>query len=548
MAGARAVVAQGSSPSAQDSIEDGVEMVSISATTFEMGEASEAMLADCNLFRTGCEISWFSASQPVHTVQVDPFSIDVYEVTNESFLEFINELGMVDGACNDEDCLTLDDSAIELDDDLFVADEELLTHPVSGVSWYGANAYCKWRDVRLPTEAEWELAAGWDIDNETKLFYPWGDEFDGSATNFCDVNCPAQQANSNYDDGFETTAPVGSYEDGRSSAGLYDVAGNLWEWVNDWYDPAYYGDSPEENPTGPATGANKVVRGGSWFDTGNFTSTAVRFPAPPSESGDSIGFRCASDEFDESLMIGMKAEDSETSEATEAQDPTATPTAESAATATKKPADTATKEPLATATKEPTTTATKEPPATATKEPTATATKEPTATATKEPPATATKEPTATATKEPTATATKEPTATKAPTAEPDSEEEAVSVAPVSFNCDKYPGEDRGDTYVVGACDWLIKIAGKLGVSYPDLLAVNPQIQNPDYIRMGQVINVPSRDGQPAPAATSVAEIPPVDATPTAAVPEASAMPGIASPEPMPSPPPATPGGSTLRP
>ena len=525
LAGASAAVAQDSGPSPQD------DMVSIGATTFEMGEAAEVMLADCELFRTGCDIGWFNASQPAHTVQVDPFSIDLYEVTNESFLEFISELGMVDGACNDEDCIVLEDSAIELGDDLFVVEEELLTHPVSGVSWYGANAYCEWRGGRLPTEAEWELAAGWDFDNESKLFYPWGDEFDGNATNFCDANCSEQQANSDYDDGYETTAPVGSYEDGRSSAGLYDTAGNLWEWVDDWYDPTYYSDSPEENPTGPATGDNKVVRGGSWFDTGNFTSTAVRFPAPPDESGDSIGFRCASDEVDESQMMSKKPADSE---AAETQDQTATPTAELAATVTREPEATATKKPTATATKEPTATATKEPTVTATKEPTATATKEPTATATKEPTATATKVPTATATKEPTATATKEPTA------EPDSEEETVSVAPVSFNCDMYPGEDRGDTYVIGACDWLVKIADNLGVSYAALLAENPQITDPNIVQLGQVINVPARVSGGASETTSATGAAPVQPAPT----------GSATPEaPLPpSPTPAKPSGSSLKP
>ncbi len=547
MAGAGAVYAQDDSPSPDKDGNDSVEMVSIDATTFEMGQTADVMLAECDLFRTGCELSWFSASQPIHTVQVDPFSIDLYEVTNESFLEFINELGSIEDTCNDEGCLTIDDSAIELVDDLFVVDEDLLTHPVSGVTWYGASAYCEARGDRLPTEAEWELAASWDFANDAKLFYPWGDEFDGTVTNFCDVNCPEQQADSDYDDGYEVTAPVGSYEDGRSPAGLYDVAGNLWEWVDDWYDPDYYGDSPEDNPAGPKTGDNKVVRGGSWFDTGNFTNTAVRFPAPPSESGDSIGFRCASDEVDESAMIGpgesSEAADSETPEAT--VEPTATATVEPTEEATVEATEEATVE----ATVEPT--ATKKPTATATTEPTVT--EEPTATATMEP--TATEEPTATATKEPTATATVEPTATEAPTEAPTEEPAAAedgtsSVAPVSFNCDRYPGEDLGDTYVVGACDYLIKIARTLGVSYWDLVKVNPQIKDPNYIQTGQVINVPPRDGQPVSTATTAPPAAPVKATPEPS-PAASATPvpppaASPSPPPPPPPPPATPSGGTL--
>ncbi|MFN2295656.1 MAG: formylglycine-generating enzyme family protein, partial [Candidatus Promineifilaceae bacterium] len=339
-----AAAAQDSSPSTDDS-DEAVEMVSISGTTFEMGESAEVMLDECDLFRTGCELSWFSASQPIHTVELDPFSIDLYEVTNKAFLEFINELDSIQGGCDGEDCVGLDDSQIRLDGaDLYTVDEELMDHPVAGVTWYGANAFCEWRDARLPTEAEWELAAGWNFDSAEKQHYPWGDEFDGNITNFCDVNCKEQQANPDYDDGYATTAPVGSYEDGRSSAGLYDVAGNLWEWVSDWYDTEYYENSPGVNPTGPATGDNKVVRGGSWFDTGNFTSTIVRFPAPPEESGDSIGFRCASDTIDEDALIGTGIE---TAEVTIEPEETAEPeeTVEATATATKVPTATATKTP-----------------------------------------------------------------------------------------------------------------------------------------------------------------------------------------------------------
>ena len=557
--GVSAAAAQDSSPSTDDS-DQAVEMVSISSTTFEMGESADVMLEECNLFRTGCELTWFTASEPIHTVELDAFSIDLYEVTNKAFLEFINELGSVEGACAGEDCVSFQDSKLRLNGgDLYTVDDELMDHPVAGVTWYGADAYCEWRDARLPTEAEWELAAGWDFDKNEKRYYPWGDEFDGNITNFCDVNCEEQQANAEYDDGYSTTAPIGSYEDGRSSAGLYDPAGNLWEWVSDWYDPDYYDNSPGVNPTGPDTGDNKVVRGGSWFDTGNFTSTLVRFPAPPDESGDSIGFRCASDTIDEDSLISVQVASAETVEETaepeETVEPTATPTVR--ATATEKP----TIEPTAEATEEPMATATKVPTATATKEPTATATVEPTATATKEPTATATVEPTATVTKEPAATATVEPTATEEPEATATSEptpaatvkatsttetdkagtETTYSVESSTYlNCAKYPGEDRGDTYVVGACDFLTKIAYKLGVPYRALLAANPQIKNPDFIYAGQIIHVPSRDGKAAPVMPAATPLPPA--------PKPLPSPGveIVVPQP-PSAPPATPSGSTLR-
>ncbi|MFL7839749.1 MAG: SUMF1/EgtB/PvdO family nonheme iron enzyme [Candidatus Promineifilaceae bacterium] len=518
-----AAAAQDSSPSTDDS-DEAVEMVSISGTTFEMGESAEVMLDECDLFRTGCELSWFSASQPIHTVELDPFSIDLYEVTNKAFLEFINELDSIQGGCDGEDCVGLDDSQIRLDGaDLYTVDEELMDHPVAGVTWYGANAFCEWRDARLPTEAEWELAAGWNFDSAEKHHYPWGDEFDGNITNFCDVNCKEQQANPDYDDGYATTAPVGSYEDGRSSAGLYDVAGNLWEWVSDWYDTEYYENSPGVNPTGPATGDNKVVRGGSWFDTGNFTSTIVRFPAPPEESGDSIGFRCASDTIDEDALIGTGIE---TAEVTIEPEETAEPeeTVEATATATKVPTATATKTP----TVEPTTKPTEEPTATATKVPTATAT------ATVEP--TATKEPEPTAMSEPTATATVK----AASTAEAgDKEEGTFTVSSAYLDCEMYPGVDRGDTYVVGACDFMTKIAYKLGVSYWALLAVNPQIEDPNVIYKGQILNVPLRDGQ-------IPMIPTATPLPAAAEPLPSPDAEIVVPQPT-AIPPATPHGSSLR-
>jgi sulfatase modifying factor 1 len=532
--GVSAAAAQDSGPST-DGSDEAVEMVSINGTTFEMGEAADAMLNECNIFRTGCELSWFSASQPAHTVELDPFSIDLYEITNKAFLEFINELGSVEGACDGEDCVSFQDSQLRLNgDDLYTVDEELMDHPVAGVTWYGANAYCEWRDARLPTEAEWELAAGWDFDNDEKRHYPWGDEFDGDITNFCDVNCEEQQANADYNDGYSTTAPIGSYEDGRSSAGLYDVAGNLWEWVNDWYDPDYYENSPAANPAGPDSGDNKVVRGGSWFDTGNFTSTIVRFPAPPDESGDSIGFRCASDTIDEDSLIGVQitpgeaaevtAEPEETTVPEETAEPTATPTVR--ATATKRP------------TVEPTSEPTDEPMATATRKPTATATATVEPTATQEPTATATVEPTATEEPETTASATAEATSTAA--ADSAEEETTYTVAPTYLSCEKYPGEDRGNTYVVGACDFLTKIASNLGVPYRTLLAANPQIKNPDFIYAGQIIHVPLRDGQAAPAKPAATPLPPK----TAPLP----APGIeiVAPQP-PSSPPATPSGSTLR-
>jgi len=201
--------------------------------------------------------------RPAHKVQVNAFSMDVYEVTVRQYAEFLR----AEGFHSPLDWNTMNQPTHQ-------------KYPVANVDWADAAAYCKWAGKRLPTEAEWEKAArGTD-----GRLYPWG-------------NDPPTPLHANYgktgSHNYEALAPVGTFENGKSPYGIYDMAGNVWEWVSDWYDTDYYKNSPQQNPEGLPTGGFKVIRGGAWNTSARNLRSSDRYWDPPSfRSLYFPGFRC----------------------------------------------------------------------------------------------------------------------------------------------------------------------------------------------------------------------------------------------------------------
>ena len=206
-------------------------------------------------------------NSPRREIFVDSFNMDKYEITVGRYGAFLKANGNVKPP---EDWETADlQSGSEL--------------PVVGVDWYDAEAYCKWAGKRLPTETEWEKAArGKDERN-----YPWGN--DPPLPDHAQFSKPAK--NPVYKDG---VARIGAHPKGTSPFGIYDLSGNVWEWVNDWYAESFRRDDVR-NPKGPENGTHKVMRGGGWYDPPDRITATKRMYAEPAQRDDEVGFRCASD-------------------------------------------------------------------------------------------------------------------------------------------------------------------------------------------------------------------------------------------------------------
>jgi formylglycine-generating enzyme required for sulfatase activity len=212
---------------------------------------------------------------PRHPVHLASFAIDVHPVTNEQFIRFLQAMGGEKDQHNN-DIIRLRDARIKRTGGKLTIESGYGKHPVVGVTWYGAVAYAKWVGKRLPTEAEWEAAAGGG--RETAL-YPTGSEIERSQANFFSAD----------------TTPVMSYP--PNPFGLYDMAGNVYEWCQDWYAYNYYDSSTLEpnQPQGPAQGVYRVLRGGCWKSLKDDLRCSHRHRNNPGAVNGTYGFRCAAD-------------------------------------------------------------------------------------------------------------------------------------------------------------------------------------------------------------------------------------------------------------
>lgn len=251
----------------------GIEQVWVPAGTFMMGTLAEVM-AELKPPRFAAQAQQPESEQPAHTVEITHgFWIDKNEVTNAAFEAFVQAGGYDKQEFWSEAGWQWRQSrAMQLPID---CKDKRPDVPRVCITWFEAEAYAKWRGGQLPTEAQWEFAARGP---ESRL-YPWGNEWDETKSNLS---------------GSIGLKPVGTYPAGASWVGAQDMAGNAMEWVHDWWSISYYAESPAQNPTGPATGARKVEKGGWWGgpSPSYIARSAYRhFEDPPGYQDHHIGFR-----------------------------------------------------------------------------------------------------------------------------------------------------------------------------------------------------------------------------------------------------------------
>jgi formylglycine-generating enzyme required for sulfatase activity len=271
-------------------------LAQVDGGTFLMGttiqEASEAV-DECALYGKTCDINSTSDSIPAHQTTVDSFQMEIYEVTVVQYVAFLNWKGPNSHktGCLGQPCaLTTAEqefSYIEFDGTTYAVRNPQFygNHPVTFVTWNGAEAYCDALNRRLPTEAEWERAAR----GPQNFTYPWGFDFDVNKA--MSSALPVEQRG---------TVEVTTYPNGVSPYGMFNMAGNVEEWVSDWYSPTFYSEmatNPVPNPKGPPSGTQKVLRGGSWDTAPLFSRSVHRRSMNLGETTSSVGLRCVEGEL-----------------------------------------------------------------------------------------------------------------------------------------------------------------------------------------------------------------------------------------------------------
>lgn len=228
-------------------------------------------------FIRGTESGGFD-EQPQRTVYLEEFFIDRYEVTNAQYQQFVLATGHRKPGLPARYAKS-------------GGKMKGPNQPVVYVSWEDADAYCRWKGKRLPTEAEWEKA----MRGSDGRLWPWGNNELANGANWARVQ-----------DRYEVSAPVGSFKTDHSPYGVMDGAGNVMEWVADWYQETYYRDSPDKNPTGPEYGTYRVLRGGGYTTTGADIRITSRSKMMPDFRDETIGFRCATSEISANERVNEK--------------------------------------------------------------------------------------------------------------------------------------------------------------------------------------------------------------------------------------------------
>jgi len=252
-----------------------VIMLLVQSGKFTMGYSADDMVVECKKYSNDCSRNQFVAGEPSSLVFLDSYYIDKYEVTNAQYKECVDA-----GRCKPP--MELRSSS----QSSYYGTDEFANYPVIHVDWFMAKAYCEWRGARLPTEAEWEKAARGIDEN----LFPWGNFLDATNANFCDKNCPFSFANQNLDDGYRDTAPVDVLPNGKNTYGVFNMAGNVGEWVNSLYRPYPY--SANDGRENPDEAGARVLRGGSWRENISSIFSTARNAYNPLTEKDNIGFRC----------------------------------------------------------------------------------------------------------------------------------------------------------------------------------------------------------------------------------------------------------------